>query len=79
MTHPVFELIGYIESDLRNVNSRLTELRAHLAAENLQPVVLPECPVCGPLHLPPTVTIAEHMRNVHELEAEAAPVPEPVA
>lgn len=70
--HPIFKLIGYIEADLRNVNARFTELRAYLAAENLQPVVLPECPLCGPLHLPPTVTLAEHLRNVHDIDEVAA-------
>lgn len=69
--HPVIELVGEIQRDLERANARFQALRAHLAAENLTPVVLPECPVCGPLHLPPTVTVAEHLRNVHDVNPDA--------
>ena len=69
--HPLIELVGYIEKDLANVRARLTELRAHLVAANLQPVELPVCEVCGPLHLPPTTSLADHRRNVHYLEDTA--------
>ena len=71
-THPVFELIGFVERDLRNVSARLTELRAHLASAGLEPVVLPVCEICGSIKLPPTVTLAEHRRNVHGIEEDAA-------
>lgn len=65
MTHPLIELVGYIEKDLGNVRARLTELRAHLVAANLQPVELPRCEICGPLHLPPTTSLEDHMANLH--------------
>lgn len=64
--HPIFELIGELERDFHRINARFTALRAHLAAEDLQPVVLPECPKCGPLHLPPATTLEDHLRNVHD-------------
>jgi ribosomal protein L32 len=67
-THPVFELIGFVEKDLANVRARLTELRAHLASAGLEPVVLPSCKYCGALHLPPTVTLEEHYRNIHGVD-----------
>ena len=71
-THPVFKLIGWIQDDMRGVNAKLTELRAHLAAMDLEPASLPACPVCGPISLPPTTSLADHLRVVHDLESEAA-------
>ena len=69
MSHPVFKLIGYIEEDMRGIHAKLTELRAHLADMHLEDVELPVCPVCGPLHLPPSTTLADHMWNLHDQEA----------
>lgn len=73
MTHPLVELVGYIEKDLANVRARLTELRAHLVDANLQPVELPVCDLgCGPLHLPPATSLEDHYANVHDRERPAA-------
>ena len=69
--HPVFKLIGWIEDDMRGLNAKLTELRAHLAALDIQDVELPVCPYCGPLHLPPATTLRDHLWNLHD-EREAA-------
>lgn len=69
--HPIFVLVGEIQRDLERANARFTALRAHLAAENLQPVVLPVCEICGPVRLPPTTTLSEHLRNVHGVEEAA--------
>lgn len=66
-THPIFKLCTEIQADLNRVNARITALRAHLANEGLEPVVLPVCPECGPLHLPPATSLEDHMRNLHDV------------
>lgn len=70
--HPIFKLCAEIQADLTRANARMTALRAHLADAGLEPVVLPVCMVCGPLHLPPATTLADHMHTMHDDESEAA-------
>lgn len=44
----VFQLIGYIETDLRSIHAKFTELRSQLAALNLPPdKPKPRCPQCN--------------------------------
>lgn len=64
--HPIIKLCGEIQDDLERANARFTALRAHLANEDFDPVVLPVCPECGPLHLPPATTMEDHMFNLHD-------------
>jgi hypothetical protein len=66
--HPILELVGEIQADLSRANARFTALRAHLAAENLEPVILPVCDICGPLHMPPATTLEDHRFNLHGKE-----------
>lgn len=66
--HPIFVLIGELQRDFERINARFQALRAHLVNENLQPVVLPECPICGPLHLPPATSLEDHMHVSHGIE-----------
>lgn len=63
--HPVLGALAKAQYDLTSAQSWLAEVRRQVAALGLEPVELPACPVCGPLHLPVTTTIAEHLENVH--------------
>lgn len=36
---------------------------------------LPQCPECGPIHLPAGTTLADHRRNVHGVDQDDDPEP----
>jgi hypothetical protein len=71
--HPIVKLVGEIQSDLERANARFQALRAHLAAEDFAPVTLPVCVHgCGALHLPPTTSLEDHYRVMHDIDVLGA-------
>lgn len=61
----IFQLIGYIEGDMRGINAKLTTLRSMIASLNLPDPKRVECPKCGALHVQGSRALALHMQNVH--------------
>ncbi len=61
-----WRLLTYIQDDLRQTQSKLTELRTMLAAGALDRDETPQalCPVCG-LNRCTDPALAEHLANVH--------------
>lgn len=70
--HPVLDALAKAQYDLTSAQSWLAEVRRQVAALRLEPVELPVCPECGPLHLPVTTTLAEHLENVHGIVQEVS-------
>lgn len=61
----LFQLIGFIQDDLRATQAKLVELRAHLSNLNLPAPQKHPCPVCG-VDRPTNILLLEHLANVHD-------------
>lgn len=58
---------AYLDELVRNGSHPLDE-----PPPEQQPA-LPVCPECGPIGLPPGTTLADHRRNVHDIDDDAEP------
>ncbi len=63
--HPLLVAISKAQYDLTSAQAWLAEVKRQVAALELVAPELPSCEICGTLRLPATVTMAEHMENVH--------------
>ena len=71
MNAELFQLIGYVQDDLRSCQGKLVSLRATLAAMNLPERPRVPCPVCG-LDRRTQGLLEEHLANVHDVRGEVA-------